>query len=183
MVCELCESSVVSFNQHMKRNHPGCGRSANRQGYRSNGSYVDGWFGGECGSGNPYYLLCGSCREKYLALKSKSKASASDRYQKPERVALPRAGLGWMTGGFGQVEGLIVTHQVAREATQDTPTCTPRSPQEGLPRRGLSMCVACRRPSSSPLPLWLNRVRKQPWRAAPFLLAMATGGWEIPLTA
>uniref|UniRef100_A0A7M4EPI1 HECT-type E3 ubiquitin transferase n=1 Tax=Crocodylus porosus TaxID=8502 RepID=A0A7M4EPI1_CROPO len=81
VVCELCESSVVSFNQHMKRNHPGCGRSANRQGYRSNGSYVDGWFGGECGSGNPYYLLCGSCREKYLALKSKSKTSSSERYK------------------------------------------------------------------------------------------------------
>ncbi|EMP26120.1 Putative E3 ubiquitin-protein ligase HERC1 [Chelonia mydas] len=81
VVCELCESSVVSFNQHMKRNHPGCGRSANRQGYRSNGSYVDGWFGGECGSGNPYYLLCGSCREKYLALKSKSKTSTSERYK------------------------------------------------------------------------------------------------------
>ncbi|RMB94614.1 hypothetical protein DUI87_29429 [Hirundo rustica rustica] len=81
VVCELCESSVVSFNQHMKRNHPGCGRSANRQGYRSNGSYVDGWFGGECGSGNPYYLLCGICREKYLALKSKSKTSASERYK------------------------------------------------------------------------------------------------------
>lgn len=80
VVCELCESSVVSFNQHMKRNHPGCGRSANRQGYRSNGSYVDGWFGGECGSGNPYYLLCGICREKYLALKSKSKTSTSERY-------------------------------------------------------------------------------------------------------
>lgn len=82
VVCELCESSVVSFNQHMKRNHPGCGRSANRQGYRSNGSYVDGWFGGECGSGNPYYLLCGSCREKYLALKSKSKTSTSERYRR-----------------------------------------------------------------------------------------------------
>ncbi|OXB82040.1 UNVERIFIED_CONTAM: hypothetical protein H355_004123 [Colinus virginianus] len=81
VVCELCESSVVSFNQHMKRNHPGCGRSANRQGYRSNGSYVDGWFGGECGSGNPYYLLCGVCREKYLALKSKSKTSTSERYK------------------------------------------------------------------------------------------------------
>ncbi|KAJ7311304.1 hypothetical protein JRQ81_006920 [Phrynocephalus forsythii] len=81
VVCELCESSVASFNQHMKRNHPGCGRSANRQGYRSNGCYVDGWFGGECGSGNPYYLLCGSCREKYLALKSRSKSSASERYK------------------------------------------------------------------------------------------------------
>ncbi|MBZ3889111.1 putative E3 ubiquitin-protein ligase HERC1 [Sciurus carolinensis] len=81
VVCELCECSVVSFNQHMKRNHPGCGRSANRQGYRSNGSYVDGWFGGECGSGNPYYLLCGSCREKYLALKTKSKTTSSERYK------------------------------------------------------------------------------------------------------
>ncbi|KAF3830592.1 hypothetical protein GH733_004411 [Mirounga leonina] len=81
VVCELCECSVVSFNQHMKRNHPGCGRSANRQGYRSNGSYVDGWFGGECGSGNPYYLLCGSCREKYLALKTKSKTTTSERYK------------------------------------------------------------------------------------------------------
>ncbi|XP_036123353.1 probable E3 ubiquitin-protein ligase HERC1 isoform X14 [Molossus molossus] len=81
VMCELCECSVVSFNQHMKRNHPGCGRSANRQGYRSNGSYVDGWFGGECGSGNPYYLLCGSCREKYLALKTKSKTTSSERYK------------------------------------------------------------------------------------------------------
>nr|XP_033775643.1 probable E3 ubiquitin-protein ligase HERC1 isoform X2 [Geotrypetes seraphini] len=81
VVCELCEASVVSFNQHMKRNHPGCGRSANRQGYRSNGSYVDGWFGGECGSGNPYYLLCGSCREKFLSLKSKTKTSTSERYK------------------------------------------------------------------------------------------------------
>uniref|UniRef100_G3RBI4 HECT-type E3 ubiquitin transferase n=1 Tax=Gorilla gorilla gorilla TaxID=9595 RepID=G3RBI4_GORGO len=80
VVCELCECSVVSFNQHMKRNHPGCGRSANRQGYRSNGSYVDGWFGGECGSGNPYYLLCGTCREKYLALKTKSKSTSTERY-------------------------------------------------------------------------------------------------------
>ncbi|KAM5126400.1 putative E3 ubiquitin-protein ligase HERC1, partial [Mantella aurantiaca] len=81
VICELCEVSVLSFNQHMKRYHPGCGLSANRQGYRSNGSYVDGWFGGECGSGNPYYLLCGVCREKYLSLKSKRKATASDKYK------------------------------------------------------------------------------------------------------
>ncbi|XP_039629608.1 probable E3 ubiquitin-protein ligase HERC1 isoform X4 [Polypterus senegalus] len=81
VICELCETSVASFNQHMKKNHPGCGRSANRQGYRSNGSYVDGWFGGECGSGNPYYLLCGSCREKYLSLKSKMKVPVLERYK------------------------------------------------------------------------------------------------------
>ncbi|XP_017947878.1 probable E3 ubiquitin-protein ligase HERC1 isoform X3 [Xenopus tropicalis] len=81
VICELCEASVLSFNQHMKRYHPGCGHSANRQGYRSNGSYVDGWFGGECGSGNPYYLLCSSCREKYLSLRSKRKATASEKYK------------------------------------------------------------------------------------------------------
>lgn len=79
VVCELCEANVANFNQHMKKSHPGCGRSANRQGYRSNGSYVDGWFGGECGSGNPYYLLCGSCREKYLAIKSKAKVPIVER--------------------------------------------------------------------------------------------------------
>lgn len=79
-MCELCEANVANFNQHMKKSHPGCGRSANRQGYRSNGSYVDGWFGGECGSGNPYYLLCGGCREKYLAIKSKAKVPIVERY-------------------------------------------------------------------------------------------------------
>ncbi|XP_028822113.1 probable E3 ubiquitin-protein ligase HERC1 [Denticeps clupeoides] len=79
VVCELCDASVSSFNTHMKRNHPGCGRSANRQGYRSNGSYVDGWFGGECGSGNPYYLLCATCREKYLS--AKIRASGPERYK------------------------------------------------------------------------------------------------------
>ncbi|XP_030650140.1 probable E3 ubiquitin-protein ligase HERC1 isoform X2 [Chanos chanos] len=81
VLCELCEVNVSSFNQHMKKSHPGCGRSANRQGYRSNGSYVDGWFGGECGSGNPYYLLCGNCREKYLNMKSKIKGALPERYK------------------------------------------------------------------------------------------------------
>uniref|UniRef100_A0A1A7WGI3 HECT-type E3 ubiquitin transferase n=1 Tax=Iconisemion striatum TaxID=60296 RepID=A0A1A7WGI3_9TELE len=81
VVCELCEANVANFNQHMKKSHPGCGRSANRQGYRSNGSYVDGWFGGECGSGNPYYLLCGACREKYLAIKSKARVPPVERYK------------------------------------------------------------------------------------------------------
>ncbi|TRY89487.1 hypothetical protein DNTS_016060 [Danionella cerebrum] len=81
VVCELCGVSVSSFNQHMKKSHPGCGHSANRQGYRSNGSYVDGWFGGECGSGNPYYLLCSSCREKYLNMKSKLRGPLPERYK------------------------------------------------------------------------------------------------------
>ncbi|MGH0184836.1 UNVERIFIED_CONTAM: hypothetical protein FKN15_017450 [Acipenser sinensis] len=67
--CELCETLTLQFNSHMKKTHPGCGQGAERRGYRSNGTYVNGWFGGECGSGSPYYLMCSTCREKYLAAK------------------------------------------------------------------------------------------------------------------
>ncbi|KAJ8286644.1 hypothetical protein GJAV_G00041500 [Gymnothorax javanicus] len=77
--CELCDTLTLQFNGHMKRHHPGCGRSAGRRGYRSNGAYVDGWFGGECGSGSPYYLLCGPCRDKYLAAKLGDLSCRPDR--------------------------------------------------------------------------------------------------------
>ncbi|XP_043076943.1 probable E3 ubiquitin-protein ligase HERC1 [Puntigrus tetrazona] len=77
--CELCNTLTLQFNIHMKRNHPGCGQSAGRRGYRSNGAYVDGWFGGECGSGSPYYLLCTTCREKYLASNLGVMSSKQDR--------------------------------------------------------------------------------------------------------
>ena len=40
--------------------------SCGQQGYRSNGTYVEGWHG-VCGTGNPYYLLCSTCRDRYLA--------------------------------------------------------------------------------------------------------------------
>ncbi|XP_050948731.1 probable E3 ubiquitin-protein ligase HERC1 isoform X3 [Labeo rohita] len=77
--CELCNTLTLQFNNHMKRHHPGCGQSAGRRGYRSNGAYVDGWFGGECGSGSPYYLLCTACREKYLASNLGVMSSKQDR--------------------------------------------------------------------------------------------------------
>ncbi|KTF81529.1 hypothetical protein cypCar_00034523, partial [Cyprinus carpio] len=77
--CELCNTLTLQFNNHMKRHHPGCGQSAGRRGYRSNGAYVDGWFGGECGSGSPYYLLCTACREKYLASNLGAMSSKQDR--------------------------------------------------------------------------------------------------------
>ncbi|XP_066271875.1 probable E3 ubiquitin-protein ligase HERC1 [Branchiostoma lanceolatum] len=67
VLCELCGTTTSQFNRHMRTHHRGCGGSCGRQGYRSNGSYVDGWFGGTCGTGSPYYLLCGECRERYLA--------------------------------------------------------------------------------------------------------------------
>lgn len=43
--------------------------SCAQHGYRSNGVYVDGWFGGRCGSGHPFYLMCPDCRERYLEVR------------------------------------------------------------------------------------------------------------------
>ena len=45
-------------------------------GYRSNGSYVGGWFGGACGTGNPYYLMCSDCRDKYLGARAPHKVTS-----------------------------------------------------------------------------------------------------------
>uniref|UniRef100_A0A4W6C7G9 HECT-type E3 ubiquitin transferase n=1 Tax=Lates calcarifer TaxID=8187 RepID=A0A4W6C7G9_LATCA len=78
--CELCNTLTLQFNNHIKRRHPGCGQSAARKGYDSTGAYVDVWFKGECGSNFPFYLLCSSCREKYLA------ANLSDTNSKYERI-------------------------------------------------------------------------------------------------
>ncbi|XP_013861909.1 probable E3 ubiquitin-protein ligase HERC1 isoform X4 [Austrofundulus limnaeus] len=78
--CELCNTFTLQFNNHIKRRHPGCGQSAARKGYDSTGAYVDVWFKGECGSNFPFYLLCSSCREKYLT------ANSSDPNSKHERI-------------------------------------------------------------------------------------------------
>jgi len=40
--------------------------SCENHGYRSSGSYCSGWFGGQCGSGHPFYLLCPACRLRYM---------------------------------------------------------------------------------------------------------------------
>ncbi|XP_062621584.1 probable E3 ubiquitin-protein ligase HERC1 [Saccostrea cucullata] len=66
VTCELCQQETANFNRHMRTEHPGCMGSCAQHGYRSNGIYVDGWFGGRCGSGHPFYLMCPDCREKYL---------------------------------------------------------------------------------------------------------------------
>ena len=64
--CDICMESVANFNQHMHENHPGCGGHSSSHGYRSNGRYLGGWFGGICGTGSPYYLLCQDCHNKYI---------------------------------------------------------------------------------------------------------------------
>lgn len=80
--CELCNTLTLQFNNHIKRRHPGCGQSAARKGYDSTGAYVDVWFKGECGSNFPFYLLCSSCREKYLAANLNDPSSKYERYNK-----------------------------------------------------------------------------------------------------
>ncbi|XP_066930429.1 probable E3 ubiquitin-protein ligase HERC1 [Clytia hemisphaerica] len=64
--CDICNEDVLQFNQHMRQNHPGCGNHNSNHGYRSNGRYLGGWFGGVCGTGSPYYLLCQKCHQNYL---------------------------------------------------------------------------------------------------------------------
>lgn len=80
--CELCNTLTLQFNNHIKKRHPGCGQSAARKGYDSTGAYVDVWFKGECGSNFPFYLLCTSCREKYLAANLNDPCSKYERYRK-----------------------------------------------------------------------------------------------------
>ncbi|KAK7896525.1 hypothetical protein WMY93_021850 [Mugilogobius chulae] len=63
--CELCNTLTLQFNNHIKRR---------------TGAYVDVWFKGECGSNFPFYLLCSSCREKYLA------ANINEANSKRERI-------------------------------------------------------------------------------------------------
>lgn len=41
--------------------------SCDGYGYRSDGAYTQSYMGGLCGSGNPYYLMCQQCRQRYLA--------------------------------------------------------------------------------------------------------------------
>ncbi|XP_071965475.1 probable E3 ubiquitin-protein ligase HERC1 isoform X2 [Antedon mediterranea] len=66
VTCELCGTTTMYFNRHMKIHHAGCGQACGQMGYRGNGCYVGGWFGGACGTGCPYYLMCRDCRESYL---------------------------------------------------------------------------------------------------------------------
>ncbi|XP_033110674.1 probable E3 ubiquitin-protein ligase HERC1 [Anneissia japonica] len=66
VTCELCGTTTMYFNRHMRMHHTGCGQACGQMGYRGNGCYVGGWFGGACGTGSPYYLMCRECRESYL---------------------------------------------------------------------------------------------------------------------
>ncbi|PAV60710.1 hypothetical protein WR25_02916 isoform A [Diploscapter pachys] len=68
--CELCEEPYrVPIIVHMRMAHPGCGEDSQGYGYNSGGRFTTGW-SGKCGSGGrvgtTWYLLCPTCRSKYL---------------------------------------------------------------------------------------------------------------------
>ncbi|KAF5304151.1 hypothetical protein FQA39_LY01936 [Lamprigera yunnana] len=68
--CELCgELFHHPVTYHMRQAHIGCGLHAGGRGYNSGGNYCLGW-AGNCGegglAGSSWYLLCESCREKYI---------------------------------------------------------------------------------------------------------------------
>ncbi|XP_032681446.1 E3 ubiquitin-protein ligase MYCBP2 isoform X15 [Odontomachus brunneus] len=69
-ICELCGLMFPHpVTYHMKMMHPGCGWHAGGKGYNSGGSYCVGW-AGNCGDGgvggSSWYLICDTCRDKYL---------------------------------------------------------------------------------------------------------------------
>lgn len=65
--CDICQINIQNLSRHMRNCHPGCGGNCSRHGYRSDGVYTDGWFGGTCGTGHPYYLLCPECHNRQIA--------------------------------------------------------------------------------------------------------------------
>lgn len=72
-ICELCGLIYPHpVTYHMKLMHPGCGWHAGGNGYNSGGNYCVGW-AGNCGDGggggSSWYLLCDTCRDKYLKVR------------------------------------------------------------------------------------------------------------------
>ncbi|XP_030832727.1 probable E3 ubiquitin-protein ligase HERC1 isoform X3 [Strongylocentrotus purpuratus] len=145
VTCELCSTTVTWFNRHMHQYHPGCGKSCGHMGYRSNGSYVDGWFGGACGTGTPYYLLCRDCRQKYLQDKPASQ-------QSPVAVDLgvgADTGADDETGHLGVDEDLLlsgqenfeqVMHRLGLTDSRPIPSALDFSEQDPLGAKACSDC-------------------------------------------
>ncbi|XP_046683725.1 E3 ubiquitin-protein ligase MYCBP2 isoform X4 [Homalodisca vitripennis] len=81
--CELCGGVYPQpITYHMRQAHPGCGRHAGGKGYNSRGNFCVGW-AGNCGDGgvggSSWYLVCESCRDKYLQGKKQSSAKKTSR--------------------------------------------------------------------------------------------------------
>lgn len=96
MVCELCGLTFPHpVTYHMKQMHPGCGWHAGGNGYNSGGNYCVGW-AGNCGDGggggSSWYLLCDTCRDRYLkAKRTKRQRRTESRQQlQPHQQQIPQ---------------------------------------------------------------------------------------------
>ncbi|GFY47108.1 hypothetical protein TNIN_284731 [Trichonephila inaurata madagascariensis] len=75
-MCELCGNFFPHpVTYHMRQAHPGCGDHAGGKGYNSGGNFCGGW-AGNCGDGgiggSSWYLICDSCREKFMRQRGQS---------------------------------------------------------------------------------------------------------------
>ncbi|XP_047115899.1 E3 ubiquitin-protein ligase highwire-like [Schistocerca piceifrons] len=82
-VCELCGNTYPHpVTYHMRQAHPGCGGPAGGMGYNSGGNFCMGW-AGNCGDGgvggSSWYLVCDTCRDKYLRSRKQSKDRSSSK--------------------------------------------------------------------------------------------------------
>uniref|UniRef100_A0A8D8RF51 RCR-type E3 ubiquitin transferase n=1 Tax=Cacopsylla melanoneura TaxID=428564 RepID=A0A8D8RF51_9HEMI len=87
--CELCGDNFPHpVTYHMRQTHPGCGSHAGGKGYNSGGSYCVGW-AGQCGDGgaggSSWYLICDSCRDKYI--KTRKQCAAATGNKKTDKAA------------------------------------------------------------------------------------------------
>lgn len=90
-VCELCGNFYPHpVTYHMRQAHPGCGGHAGGNGYNSGGNYCVGW-AGNCGdgglAGSSWYIICNSCREKYLEIMKRATAKKSTRKKSAKLVS------------------------------------------------------------------------------------------------
>lgn len=91
-VCELCGNMYPHpVTHHMRQAHPGCGGHAGGKGYNSGGNFCVGW-AGNCGDGgvggSSWYLVCDTCREKYLRSKKQSGTSSKDKSGSSKKSSL-----------------------------------------------------------------------------------------------
>ncbi|KAJ8867991.1 hypothetical protein PR048_031800 [Dryococelus australis] len=82
-LCELCGNMYPQpVTYHMRQAHPGCGGHAGGKGYNSGGNFCVGW-AGNCGDGgvggSSWYLVCDSCRAKYLRCRIHNKDKSGGR--------------------------------------------------------------------------------------------------------
>lgn len=81
--CELCGGTYPHpVTYHMRQAHPGCGGHAGGKGYNSSGNFCVGW-AGHCGDGgvggSSWYLVCDTCRDKYIQAKKDENFPTKER--------------------------------------------------------------------------------------------------------